>query len=366
MIKKSWWAAVLLFDLVIAAQTFADADAVRPQLHTNEAFVEDVTRSTTLPNSDVIATFAFVLGNLPDTVKVYPTENYYYFFFYHNSIRYSGNIRLDASDRDDGKLYFAYYEDFAEWAEQTPAKYQTFDKSDGVTVEKLESLVYRISYGGKSVVFKLNDLSGVKPPATLLGPDESYIGPIFDESAIRFFLIFNRRLKLFHYVLDETITVPDHFVAAKRTNHIVIGRRTGFAFYEDYRLKRKILIGVFEANVLVNNYYDGPFDQLPDNFIEGDALRQAIVEVEPTLAGKINRFGRGPDGNRYLIAPYIYYRAEDDLERVDKCATSRRRGDDTYYNCFVHKEEESDIAPIQPKVARKIYRRLKYQNKHRR
>lgn len=356
---KSWCVAALLFGPVMAAQAFAAEGTDRPRLYTNEAFVEDATRATTLPTSDLMAMLAFVLGSLPDSVKVYPTENYYYFSFYHNSTRYAGNIRLDASDRDEGKLHFAYYEDLAEYKEQSPVQYQKLDKSNDVTVEKLERLVYRVSYGDKSVVFRLNDLSGVKPPANIMGPDEKYIGPVFDESAIRFFLIFNKRLKLFHYVLDETIPVADQFIRARQTSRIVIGKRTGFAFYQDYRLKRKILIGVFEGNARVNNYFDGPFDQLPDNFIEGETLREAILAVEPSLAGKIDRVGAAPDGSgRYLIGPFVYYRTEEEFRTFHDCATSRRRADDAYYSCFVHKDEEAEAepAPIKPRPARKMSR----------
>jgi hypothetical protein len=354
---KSWCAAALLFGLVMAGRAFAVEGTDRPRLYTNEAFVEDATRATTLPTSDLMAMLAFVLGSLPDSVRVYPTENYYYFSFYHNSTRYAGNIRLDAADRDEGKLHFAYYEDLAEYKEQAPVQYQKLDKSNGVTVEKLERLVYRVSYGDKSVVFRLNDLSAVKPPANIMAPDEKYIGPVFDESAIRFFLIFNKRLKLFHYVLDETITVADQFVRARQTSRIVIGKRTGFAFYQDYRLKRKILIGVFEGNARVNNYFDGPFDQLPDNFIEGETLREAILAVEPSLMGKIDRFGGAPDGSgRYLIGPYVYYRTEEQFRPFHDCATSRRRADDTYYSCFVHNDEETEPPPIQPRPARKTSR----------
>jgi hypothetical protein len=351
--------AAFLFGLVIASRAFAAEGTDRPRLYTNEAFVEDATRATTLPTTDLMAMLAFVLGSLPDSVKVYPTENYYYFSFYHNSTRYAGNIRLDASDRDEGKLHFAYYEDLAEYKEQSPVQYQKLDKSNGVTVEKLERLVYRVSYGDKSVVFRLNDLSGVKPPANIMGPDEKYIGPVFDESAIRFFLIFNKRLKLFHYVLDETITVADQFVRTRQTSRILIGKRTGFAFYQDYRLNRKILIGVFEGNARVNNYFDGPFDQLPDNFIEGETLREAILAVEPSLAGKIDRVGGAPDGSgRYLIGPYVYYRTEEEFSPFHDCATSRRRADDAYYSCFVHNDEEaeSDTTPIKPRPARKTSR----------
>ena len=63
-----------------------------------------------------------------------------------------------------------------------------------------------------------------------------------------------------------------------------------------------------------NNYFDGPFDQLPDNFIEGEALRDAILAVRPQLKGEIDRFGASPDGSiRFNIGPYLPYREVRDL-----------------------------------------------------
>ena len=138
------YAAVIAAGLALmcgSGAAFAAGETERPRLYTNQAFVEDATRATVLPTGDMMGMLSFVFSSLPDNVKVYPTENYYYFWFYHNSTRYAGNIRLDASDRDEGKLHFAYYEDLAEWKEQSPVQYKKFDKSDGVTVEKLEPLV---------------------------------------------------------------------------------------------------------------------------------------------------------------------------------------------------------------------------------
>jgi len=306
-----------------------------PQLHTNETYVEEVTRETTLAVDDPMAVFAYVLDSLPARVKVYPTENYYYFNFIHNGSRYAGNIRLDASNRDQGKLIFAYYEE-AEGRRPDVVKHAILDGSHGVTVEKLEPLVYRVNYREKSVVFALNDLSQVRPPTTAIGPDESFVGPVFDESAIRFFLLYNAKLKLFHYVLDETVWSADNFNPAVRTDRIVIGKRTGFAFYRDHRRERKILIGVFAPNQRANNYFDGPFDQLPDNFLQGDTLRRMILRLEPNLKDKIDRVGGSFDGSmRYLIGPYMAYEKEDDLYGVHKCAEGRRRTAATYYKCFV-------------------------------
>jgi hypothetical protein len=59
-------------------------------------------------------------------------------------------IRLDASDRDQGKLHFGYSEDMAEWRRETPLTYRLLDASRGVTVEKLERFLYRVTHAGRS------------------------------------------------------------------------------------------------------------------------------------------------------------------------------------------------------------------------
>jgi hypothetical protein len=329
----------------------AQTEWLPQRLYTNQIYAEDAGRVTRLDVNNLMSVFAFVFGNLPDRVKVYPTENYFYFTFFHQHIRYAGNIRLDATNRDEGKVHFAYFEDLQEWVPyEDNITHEILDATKGVNVEKLAPLVYRISHGGKSVVFELNDLSNVKPPPGVFGPDEVYLGPIFDESAIRFFLIFNRKLKLFHYVLDETVEVSDQFITANDTDRILIGKRTGFAYYRDHKLDRKILIGVHGSNSRVNNYFDGPFDQLPDNFIEGESLREAILAVDPHLKGRIDRYGIfDGGGSRYMIGPYRSYRSEDDLLVFHDCATDKKVPAANYYACFVY---DDDIGVVQAKLRR--------------
>jgi hypothetical protein len=149
------------------------------------------------------------------------------------------------------------------------------------------------------------------------------------------FFWFLTQLKIFHYIVDETIKVNEEFLATRQTDRILIGKRTGFAFYRDARLDRKILIGVFEGSARVNNYFDGPFDQLPDNFIEGEVLQKALSEAYPDVAGKIDRFGHYADGSRVAISPYTYYRNEEDLLPFHTCATDTAIPADYYYACFV-------------------------------
>lgn len=349
-----------------------------PALHTNEAYLDGLTRiialATAEPNApnpgpgpgasgaplgglaltrplaatDPVSVFAFVLERLPDRVKVYPTGNYYYFNFVHTGRAYAGNIRLDALNRDSGKVYFAYHSDSAPRPEggAEPDLLSVgviLDAVNEVMVERLARLVYRITYGRRSVEFVLNDLAEVKPPANAIGPDDEFVGPIFDESGIRFFLVYNSRLKIFHYVLDETAVVPDDFTASRLTNRIMIGERTGYAFYRDHQLDRKILIGVLEGNRRANNYFDGPFDQLPDNFIEGETLRETILDIAPRLKGQIDRLGRSLDHSwRYTIDPYLHYRKEDDLYIIDMCVTGRRSQPARYHECFADDYRPSD------------------------
>lgn len=348
-------AVYLLMPPPAAAQTPAE----RPRLQTNQDYIETVSRATVLDVRDPLSVFAFVLASLPEQVKIYPTENYYYFSFVHDGVPYDGNIRLDASDRDQGKLHFAYAESLTAWGAETSVDYHRLDGTKGVAVEKLGRFEYRVGYQGRAVVFELNDLSQVKPPPNVLGPDEAFIGPVFDESGIRFFLVYNSRLKIFHYLLDETVTVADEFAPARRTDRILIGKRTSFAFYRDGRRARKILIGVFDGNSRINNYLDGPFDQLPDNFIEGETLRDILIQIEPGLKGKIDRFGGSLDGaQRYMIAPYLYYQVESELAAVHRCATSQRVPAAAYYKCFVFDDDdEAKSAPLPVALKRAAVRR---------
>lgn len=344
--------------IALFAALIAPAGATTAQnvgfLHTNEAYVEEVSRPSAIVIDDPMSVFAFVFDNLTERVTVYPSENYYYFHFIHNGTRYAGNLRLDPRHRDQGNVDFVYYVDTSQWNDRTPSKYAVLGAAQGVTVEQLEPIVYRISYRQKSVVFVLNDLAHVKPPPNAIAPHERFLGPVFDESAVRFFLVYNNKLKIFHYVLDETEKATDEFFPTKRTNRILIGKRTGFAFYRDHQRDRKILIGVFEGNSVANNYFDGPFDQLPENIIEGESLRSVILDSDPSLRGKIDRLGNFLDGTgRYAIHPYLLYRTVDGLYAFHRCATSKKVPATVYHQCFdAGGQTQSDARPPPKRPAR--------------
>lgn len=338
----------MLCGVFAPAHVFAgETPNLSTQVSTNEAYITAVGSAAALDIKDKKRIFQYVLEALPQKVTVYPTENYYYFSFYHRGLKYAGNFRLDTEDRDKGVVHFSYFKDFTPWHRDETSYEAVFGAKDGVDVKKQGPLMYTISSGKKSVTFSLIDLSAVVPPKAAKRDGEIYIGPVFDESGIRFFLFFNQDLKIFHYVLDETVRVADVLITSKTSDRISIGTRTGFAFYKDKYMDRQILIGVYALNTQVNNYLDGPFDQLPDNFLKGDSLKNAILAASPEMKGQIDRFGNAPDDKtRYLIAPYMLYDSEADLELIDDCAQNEKLP--TYYACFSY--TDSDQGEEQPPV----------------
>ena len=125
---------------------------------------------------------------------------------------------------------------------------------------------------------------------------------------------------------------------------IYISTRTGFAYIKDDFVDRLILIGVYEGNTVVNNYFDGPFDQLPDNFLRGEALKQAFIDQRPELKGEIDRFGNIGDGSkRVIISPYIHYAHEYQLSAFTDCIEYAKQDKNAYYSCLTQLEPNDVI-----------------------
>jgi hypothetical protein len=307
--------------------------AAQLKLHTEQQMVEELLEPSDLDVKSPNAVFEAVFEALPSKVTVYPTESYYYFTFPHKGIIYAGNIRFDAWDQFDGKVHFAYFPEYAYWRKPLDPIYKKLGPDDGLQVTKVNKFEYTIAFKGKTVDFQIPDLTNVKPAPNMVRADETYIGPIWDESGVQFFLIFNKTAKTFLYLLNDNPKM-DQYEPSDLSPAVTVGNRSSFTFYKDKLADRQILIGVFAGNTQLNNYFDGPFDQLPDNYIEGDALLEALLSIEPSMKGHVDRYGSDPSGEvRYAITTYKYYSDLDDLKPIIDCANTT---DDPakYYSCF--------------------------------
>jgi hypothetical protein len=306
------------------------APVQRPSVTFNEQFIQSL--SVPLNLKDPMAVFDLVFSSLDDEVIVYPTENYYYFSFNTKGKTISGNLRLDASDRDRGIMHMGYFEyDENGTYEDTNGIGKDLTSKQGVVIQRAAPLIYSVTYRGKTVRFHLNDIGNDVPRKIRLRKNEVFVGPVFDESGLKFFLLFNKPHKYFMYVLNDEGRVPETFVAVGRD--VLVGRRTGYAFFSDTANARKILVGAHGRSVERNNWYDGPFDQLPDNYVARTRIRSYIEQAYPYLRGKVDKYGgyTSDKGSRALIFSYLmYYDIKEVKQLVHSSRTSRLTKDEFY------------------------------------
>lgn len=320
--------------IALLGQKFAASlTTALPRLHTNEAFLEDI-RTSRLNLSDTDAVFRYVFSRLNDEVDVYPTENYYYFRFYSGGYEVWGNINVGSKGSHQGQVRFAYFAAFGRregpFADQIIQQHKFYSAADGVTLTEMDPLTYRVTYRGRSVRFRLHDVPQSPPPPQQLREGETFVFRTFDESGFQLVLLYDTAQPAFRFVLDEAAPLPD--TLEQLGDRLLVGRRSGFAFYEDTAASRKVLVGVDARNRDRNNYYDGPFDQLADNFIRDDSFKRHLEAAYPDLKDRITDHAiyadeQGqPTLTRFALQPYFIYDSFAQLTaEVERC----RQAEDT-------------------------------------
>ena len=185
------------------AQPAERADACK----TNQAYVEEVTRPTTLDVDDPMAVFGFVLAQLPERVKVYPTENYYYFGFIHRRHPLCGQHparRQQPRRRQGGLCVFRGHRAVVRGLADQAPRARFLARRDGR--EGRAARLSRVVPGQERHVRAQRSVAGEAAGRRARAGREPSSGRSSMSSAIRFFLVFNTKLKIFHYVLDETGT----------------------------------------------------------------------------------------------------------------------------------------------------------------
>jgi len=291
---------------------------------------------------NIQSTFSEVFTRLPDEVTIYPSENYLYYRFHTNHREMWGNIRLSPDDRDQGIVHFAYYEfnPSPENADDFYLKYKALSPEDGLIVDRKDAFQYSITFEGRTVIFDLYQLDQSSPKLFKPAPNEVIVFKTYDESRFQFFLIFNEATNRFMYILNEEESVPDQLIPVGPD--VAVGRKSGFAFYIDRpNQNRKILMGIFIENVKQNNYYDGPFDQLADNYIdENSKLSEYIQLAYPYTRNRVDRYGKfiGMAGSRVAITPYASFdRIEELTEIVDWCRYNEVGIE--FYSCIAYDDK---------------------------
>lgn len=260
-----------------------------------------------------IDVFHRLFAVLDDEVFVLPSENYYYFTCAVDGAVLHGDIALFADNRDAGVVTFAYEADSPH--EGPFGKEAELTARDGVRLRKLNDLDYAMTVGGRTVVFHLNGARTTPPRKARLAPGERFLASTLDDSGLEFFLVYSGSCNRLFWVLNDDVSVPEHFTRVLPA--VVIGVRSGFAFYDDVVHGRRVLIGVRKESVIRNDSYDGPFDQLPDNEIKAGRvhLQPYLEACYPWAKGKIDQYGvfLRDRSRRIAIVSYLEYGSEDEI-----------------------------------------------------
>ena len=297
----------------------------------NQRLVEGLYHSD-IDIQDVDDVFWFIFSRLPDEVTVYPSENYYYYIMYVNGQQYWGNIRLPAGRRDRGVLSFAYFEfiDYPNVAGTGFSRAKYFTEADGLRIEEVDPFTWIVHYNRKSVTFHLHKLNQDPPKLFSLGEDEVFVERTFDESGYQFFLIFNKKSNYFIWVLNEEEQLVD--VLDPLDDDVVLGQRSGFAFWIDRAHDdRKILAMIRKIAVSRNDYYDGPFDQLADNYVDEVNISEYMQRAYPGLRGRIDKYGYYTDTERSSRVALSNYGTYYTHAAVLQFISNAKESDDPYH-----------------------------------
>lgn len=298
---------------------------------------------------NVISIFELIFRQLPEEVTVFPTENYYYFRLFIAGRNLQGNIRLAVDLRDKGLLSFAYGNVVGTslYGYGKKIHHKNLGKDDGVYIQKKDRFTYSVKFKEKTVTFHLNQVDQTKPKSIQLRPDEIFLENTFDESGIQFSLIFNQTKNYFLWILNEDVEVPDTMFPI--ADNLLVSQRTGFAYWKDSQNgDRKILFAIKGNNAINNNYFDGPFDQLADNYRDRVSISEYIVKWRPSLKGKIDSLAHYDDRKqptRVSISPYSYYYSKKGLESYFKRMISSK---DPYH--FIARIPETKVARFKRKM----------------
>ncbi|MFN0241715.1 MAG: hypothetical protein ACKVWV_02390 [Planctomycetota bacterium] len=263
---------------------------------------------------DAAAVIDYVYSWLPPRCVVYPTEGFYYFATELDGVRIMGNVRV--ADLDAGRLGSAYFTvpEKRSWSRMLGAE-------DGLTVKRETPFSYLVTYRGKTVHFLLTEVGTHAPEELRLAPNERFIGQVYDESAVQFFLLFNDDTSSFYYALNDEDVRNEQLEPLG--DDVWIGRRTGFAFYRDPEYERLLLIAASLEHADRNDPFDGPQDQVPFRVSHRDLLHRAYPNTR--LGAGVDEHGvflNREEWSRIAITPFLRYaRVAEVRERVVRCAS---------------------------------------------
>lgn len=289
----------------------------------------NVPDSSNVITKDPLSIFKFIFAHLPSYLVVYPTETYYYYYFNTQNRTIAGNIRM--LNLSDGVIHIGYFDRNDPRSELGGSA--SFNAKDGFKVYKISDFLFDMSFEGRNIRVRVNDIALKNPEIKLLA-EEEFVCQVLDESGVNFILLYNNKTKSFYFILNNESPFPGTFTPLQDENFIY-DQRTQFVFYVDKEFNRKELVGVAIKNVELNTYFDGPFDQVPPRL----ELKEKLTAAYPytVYRGGIDAHGNFANlkDERMAISPYVQYTDTNSLlSYLKRCEKNTSKSD--LWSCLAY------------------------------
>lgn len=296
----------------------AEADRRRAEvalafgLAADQSPAREVQSTSRVDFDDPLSVLEHVLRHAQPVSSVYPSERYFYFSFDLGPRQVNGNLRF--TEIESNTLHIGYFDNVL-----SPGTIgsRTFSPDDGVKVSYDASThAATVTFRGLTRVFEITPtFRKVQPPTPEPLSGEQFVSRIVDESGHGLQLMFNPAESFFYYVRDLSAPMPERLIDYQPTPELSlrIGSRSRFVFYVEPQARQEVLVGVLRENVMKNNPFDGPFDQVPPRL----PLRDRIMAAYPyvSFGDGIDEHGnfRGLGAQRVAISAYQDYRTLPEL-----------------------------------------------------
>jgi hypothetical protein len=291
-------------------------------LNTNEKMINELYQDTELDIDNVDDVFAYVLSQTDDTLTIYPSEGYYYFNFYHQGNLIKGNMLVGHKLRQQGSLSFIYFYDIAgKERGEFKTHHKLYKSSEIFSLKEYQPNLYQLTFKNIKKNLEINQIETDADFVKTLESQGFEVNlPMMDDSGVTLYLAFHPTTNNFYYI--NPLSRDDEFYYPVG-EVLKVGARTQFVYLP--MEKFAILVGVNANNVYKNNYYDGPFDQLPDEALVNIDYKSYLYRVNPSWKDKIyddGYFIDDPDA-RVALTNYLEYLSLDELNKIQPCASDK-------------------------------------------
>jgi hypothetical protein len=257
----------------------------------------------------------YVWQRLPERIEVFPGENYVYWRVQEGDVQVRGNVRLAKGAREQGLLNIGYGR--YRGSEMLSQHHAALGPEQALLVSCPGSLEVRVTFEKKEVLFRLADIPQDVPEWLKDDPELSFVQRTHDDSGTRFLLCHHRAVSTFLWLRDEAFTDNETLEPSSPGSPFRRGNRSGF-LYAPWG-EHWWLWAVPKRQLVENLEYDGPFDQLSDNFALALKTKDWLEKVHPDLRGRIDELGAflpGKGSGRVALKNYGVYENDAQILKV--------------------------------------------------